>query len=179
MHFHTNILALTILLAGCTSHAVTPGDTTGPETWGASDNVTHIENLYFSGQVDTESLHMAKLQGVTTIVNTRYPAEMDWDEKSIAENLGLEYIIIPISRDSDTFDPQTIAQIDTVVRERKGQKILMHCSSGNRVAAWYAIHLIDKQNMKDDEALAVARKNGLTRAGMEKRVHTYLGEQNR
>lgn len=174
MHFRTNIAAITILLAGCASHAVTPKDTTGPETWGASDNVTHIENLYFSGQVDAESLHMARMQGVTTIVNTRYPSEMDWDEKSAAENIGLEYISIPISRDSDTFDPQTIARIDAVVGERTGQKILMHCSSGNRVAAWYAIHLVEKQNMKDDDAIDVARRNGLTREGMESRVHVYL-----
>jgi protein tyrosine phosphatase (PTP) superfamily phosphohydrolase (DUF442 family) len=174
VHFRTNIAAITILLAGCASHAVTPGDTTGPETWGASDNVTHIENLYFSGQVDAESLHMARMQGVTTIVNTRYPSEMDWDEKSAAENIGLEYISIPISRDSDTFDPQTIARIDAVVGERTGQKILMHCSSGNRVAAWYAIHLVEKQNMKDDDAIDVARRNGLTREGMESRVHVYL-----
>jgi protein tyrosine phosphatase (PTP) superfamily phosphohydrolase (DUF442 family) len=174
VHFRTNIAAITILLAGCASHAVTPEDTTGPETWGASDNVTHIENLYFSGQVDAESLHMARMQGVTTIVNTRYPSEMDWDEKSAAENIGLEYISIPISRDSDTFDPQTIARIDAVVGERTGQKILMHCSSGNRVAAWYAIHLVEKQNMKDDDAIDVARRNGLTREGMESRVHVYL-----
>jgi protein tyrosine phosphatase (PTP) superfamily phosphohydrolase (DUF442 family) len=179
VHFHINIAALTILLTGCASHAVTPGDTTGPETWGASDNVTHIENLYFSGQVDIESLQMARMQGVTTIINSRYPSEMDWDEKSAAENLGLEYISIPISKTSDTFDPQTIARIDTMVGERKGQKILMHCSSGNRVAAWYAIHLVDKQNMKDDEAIDVARRNGLTREGMESRVHNYLDKNDR
>ena len=177
MHFHTNIAAISILLTGCAGHAVTPGDTTGPETWGASDNVTHVENLYFSGQVNTESLHMAKMQGVTTIINSRYPSEMDWDEKSAAENLGLEYISIPISKTSDTFDPGTIAQIDAIVGERKGQKILMHCSSGNRVAAWYAIHLVDKRDMTEGDALDVARKNGLTREGMEKRVHTYLDGQ--
>ena len=179
MNFYTRIVLLSVFLVGCTAHTVSPDDVTGPETWGASDNVTHVENLYFSGQVDVESLQMAKMQGVTTIVNARYPSEMDWNEKRAAENLGMEYISIPISKESDTFDPVTMAQIDTIVGERKDHQILIHCSSGNRVAAWYAIHLIDKQNMKDDEALAVARKNGLTREGMEKRVHTYLGEQSR
>jgi len=179
VNFYTRTVALCIFLAGCSTHAVSPDDVTGPETWGASDNVTHVENLYFSGQVDVASLQMAKMQGVTTIVNARDPSEMDWDEKSAAEELGLEYISIPISKTSETFDSGTIAQFDTFVGERKNQKILIHCSSGNRVAAWYAIHLIDKKNMKDEEALDVARKNGLTREGMENRVHTYLGEQDR
>ena len=179
MNFYARTMMLCILLVGCTAHAVKPADVTGPETWGASNNVTHVENLYFSGQVDAESLHMARMQGVTTIVNARHPSEMDWDEKSVAEDLGLEYISIPISKKSDTFDPETIAQIDTVVGKRKGQKILMHCSSGNRVAAWYAIHLVDKQDMKNDDALDVARKNGLTREGMESRVRTYLDENDR
>jgi protein tyrosine phosphatase (PTP) superfamily phosphohydrolase (DUF442 family) len=56
-------------------------------------------------------------------------------------------------------------------------KILMHCSSGNRVAAWYAIHLVQQKNMARDDALAIARRNGLTKDSMIARVQTYLDEQ--
>jgi protein tyrosine phosphatase (PTP) superfamily phosphohydrolase (DUF442 family) len=172
------LIVLFIFLAGCASHAVGPGDIVGPETWGASDNVTHVGNIYFSGQVDSDALHMARLQGITTVVNMRSSSEIDWDEKSAAENLGLEYLNIPIAKDSNTFDPETIARLENVLRERPNMKILMHCSSGNRVAAWYAIHLVQQKNMARDDALAIARRNGLTKDSMIARVQTYLDEQN-
>ncbi|MGI9265357.1 MAG: hypothetical protein ACR2QU_10525, partial [Gammaproteobacteria bacterium] len=81
---------------------------------------------------------------------------------------------IPVSKASNTFDPETIALLDNILRERPNKKILMHCSSGNRVAAWYAIHLVQVEDMERDNALDIARRNGLTRKGMEQRVHTYL-----
>ena len=177
MYSYPGLIVLSIFLAGCASHAVNPDDVVGPETWGVSDNVTHVGDLYFSGQVDSDALHMARLQGITTVVNMRGSSEIDWDEKRAAESLGLEYLNIPISKDSNTFDPQTIARLESVLRERANKKILMHCSSGNRVAAWYAIHLVQQKNMAHDDALAVARKNGLIKDSMVVRVQTYLDEQ--
>ena len=179
MYSYPGMIVLFIFLAGCAGHAVEPDDVIGPEIWGVSDNVTHVGDIYFSGQIDSDALHMARLQGITTVVNMRGSSEIEWDEKSAAENLGLEYLNIPIEKDSSTFDPETIARLEIVLRERPNKKILMHCSSGNRVAAWYAIHLVQQKNMAHDDALAIARRNGLTRNSMIARVRTYLDEQNR
>ncbi|MGI9265243.1 MAG: hypothetical protein ACR2QU_09945, partial [Gammaproteobacteria bacterium] len=79
MNSCTGLVLLIFLLAGCSSPSSTPADVGGPETWGASDNVTHVGNLYFSEQVDSDALHMARLQGIETVVNLRGPSELDWD----------------------------------------------------------------------------------------------------
>ena len=165
---------LSAWLAGCTTLAMTPSDVGGPETWGASDNVTHLRHLYFSEQPDAEALRVARSKGVTTVIDLREPGESQWNERVAAEEAGIEYLNIPIKKESDTLDSATLRAISAAVEAQNGQPVLLHCSSGNRASAWLAVHLIEDHAMSKDDALVIARKAGLSMQGMERRVATYL-----
>lgn len=168
------ILVLNLLMLGGCSTDVRPDDVLGPMTWGASENVTHVENLYFSEQPDSETLRFARANGVTTVVNLRGPAETDWNQEGTTRELGMDYVNAPVSRTSDSFDRNTIETLNTLMGERRDQRIFIYCSSGNRVAGWYAIYLVQQRGMEIDDALEVARRTGLTRQSIEDRVRRYL-----
>ncbi len=192
MRNYVVVLVLSALLGACASpsippadeampanankqaHAITPADVSAPQTWGDSDNVTKIRHLYFSEQPDAEALRIAKTNGVTTVINLRAPGESDWDEAAAAKKLGLNYVNIPIRKESATFDSSAIAAINAAVRDQEGSPVLLHCSSGNRAAAWLAIHLIEAHKLSGEDAIAVAQKAGLTSDDMVQRVETYL-----
>lgn len=152
-------------------------DATGPQSWGAADNVMRVEHLYFSAQPDEETLRTAKANGVDVVVNLRLPEEQEWDEQAAVERLGLLYYNVPIARSSETLSQESLERIETIVRAHRDQQILLHCSTGNRASAWFATHLVDAHDMATDDAIRVARKTGLTNAGMETRVRTYLRER--
>ena len=176
MTFVAGLLA-SLFLVSCANQTIRPADVTEPATWGASDNVVQLRHLYFSEQPDAETLRIAQSRGVTTVINMRDPGELDWDEKAAAEAAGLQYINIPIAKQASSFDAAAIDRISAVVRESKGQPILLHCSSGNRAAGWLAIHLVEAHNLSEAQALRIASKAGLTSEVIESRVRNYLNSE--
>lgn len=174
-----SVLVSVSLLVACASQPIKPVDVTGPEIWGGADNVTGLRHLYFSSQPDAETLRIAKTRGVTAIIDLRSPEESDWDEKGAATKLGLAYANVPITRDGESLDPAALQHIEYLVRAQKGAPVLLHCGSGNRAAAWLAVHLVGAHDLERGNALAVAEKAGLNHAPTKARVVQYLKEQDR
>lgn len=168
------LLGTLLLIAACSVSEVRPGDVSAPMTWGASENVTHVHNLYFSEQPDEKTLRFARANGATTVVNLRAPGEMDWDQEAVTRKLGMDYVILPVSKKSDSFDRDTVQKLNALVNDRRSQTLFFHCSSGNRAAGWYAIYLVEVRGMSADDAIPIARQVGLTKPEMEARVRNYL-----
>ena len=147
-----------------------------PMTWGAADNVVQVGPLYVSRQPDVATLEAARDAGVTTVINLRGPDEMDWDEAAAVRALGLQYYNVPITGGGPSFDAAAIDEIGKAVAARRGGKVLMHCRSGNRAAAWLAVHLANDHDLPVDEAISIARDAGLTYEPLESRVRSYVGE---
>jgi len=157
--------------------AITASDFSAPDTWGAAKNVVGIRHLFLSGQPDSESFAAAAEHGVGVVINLRYPDEQDWDEAAAAAAAGLDYYNLPVSRSGPGFDDETLARISAVVGEHRDTKILMHCSTGNRAAAWLAYHLVRDHGMPVEESIELSQLAGLTNAGMQTRVRDYLAPQ--
>ncbi|MEM9532629.1 MAG: sulfur transferase domain-containing protein [Pseudomonadota bacterium] len=128
--------------------------------------------VYIAGQPAPADLVAAREAGVTVVINTRGPAELDWDESAAAEQAGLIYHNVPLSRGGN--DAQAYARISELIAAHEGQKVLVHCGSGNRAAGWLATHLVEHDGQKVSDALATARGAGLTSDALAKRVQTYL-----
>jgi uncharacterized protein (TIGR01244 family) len=114
-----------------------------------------------TGQPDREILSMAKEAGFTTIVDLRGESEdRGMDEAAEIQALGMSYITLPIAGAGDiTFD--NAAALDKILADADGP-VLLHCASGNRVGALYA--LMEKMDgATDEEALAAGKAAGLTR----------------
>ncbi len=168
------VVAILSILA-CSAQApesVEADGVTGPFAWGATQ-VTRAGNLYFAGQPDEETFEVARDRGVGVVVNLRLPGEHYWNEVSTVEGLGMAYYNVPVAS-GEPFSREAFAEIERIVGEHGDEPILVHCRSGERVAAWYATHLVETQGLEQGEALAVARAAGLRRDATALAVAEYL-----
>ncbi len=157
-----------------TAPAVTDADIGKAQTWGGSHNVVSVKHLFFSEQPDAAALQAARNHDVGVVINLREPSEMDWDEAAEAENLGMTYYNVPVAAEGSGLDQEAMQTISRLAQQHGDQKILLHCSSGNRAAAWLAVHLANDHGMTVEQSIALAQQAGLTKPNMETRVRNYL-----
>ena len=148
----------------------------GPQKWGAADNVMQLEHVHVSGQPDAEGFAEARANGIGVVIDARLPGEVDWDERAAVEAAGMSYYNVPISREGDSLDRGSLREITAIVERNRDEQILVHCRSGNRVSAWLATHLVEDHGLETDEAIGIAREMGLTSEPLEERVRRYLDE---
>ena len=144
------------------------------ETWGENTEVVRYERFYIAGQPDAPAIEDAGMEGVTLIINLRSESESDWYEAGAAETFGLQYLQVPVDGRATPLAPEPFNQINQVVEANPDSKILVHCASGNRAAAWLAIYLAQVRGMNAEEAISLARQAGLTSGGLENKVREYL-----
>ena len=173
-------LAIAIAASACANHAIRPADITTHENWPGTENVREYHGIFFSGQPDAEGLKAFKLAGVTTVINLRPEDEMstlDFDEAAEASELGLEYHAYPWPK-KEALQAEAVQSIERVAVEKykAGEKVLLHCSSGNRAAGWFAVHLRKGHGMSIEDAFGTAKAAGLSRESTLQQVREYLGE---
>jgi len=126
-----------------------------------------------SGQPDEAMLQAISAAGFSTVVDMRSAKEdRGFDEQKEIERLGMAYVLLPIgSADDITLD--NAAVLDQILAENEGP-VLLHCASGNRVGALYALR--EKMHgASNDDALAVGKAAGMTR--LEKVVRERLDSE--
>ena len=117
--------------------------------------------ISFRAEPDKQVLSLAKEAGFTTIIDLRGESEdRGMDEAAEVEALGMRYVTLPIAGAGDvTFD--NAAALDKILADIDGPA-LVHCASGNRVGALFALR--EKMSgASDEDALAVGKAAGLTR----------------
>ncbi|MEN8184249.1 MAG: hypothetical protein ABFS46_17115 [Myxococcota bacterium] len=171
------LLGVLALLAVCSraSESVRTDEVAGPFSWGAASNVTHVRHFWFSGQPDEDALEAARGEGIGIVINLREVHEHGWDEEQAVENLGMRYYSVPVPR-KKPFPAAAFAQIEALVKDNENEQILIHCSTANRAAGWFATYLVAEHGMSLDDALAVGRKVGITKDAIAQSVANYLGE---
>ncbi|MDH3646121.1 MAG: sulfur transferase domain-containing protein [Gammaproteobacteria bacterium] len=162
------LAATTALLSGCGGVEIK-----APVSWGGT-NIVQADNLYFAGQPDQKTLEAARDAGIDIVINMRLPNELEWDEAAAVRELGVQYLSMPVSKTGPGFDSAVIESLHDIVTRNADRNILLHCSTGNRVSAWYALYLVQKHGLSQEEALSIAAQTGLTRAGLVTRVEEYL-----
>ncbi|MGB5740743.1 MAG: sulfur transferase domain-containing protein, partial [Woeseia sp.] len=91
-----------------------------------------------SGQPNAAALSAIAAAGYAGVVDLRTEGESrGFDEAQTAETLGLGYRSLPIAGPDDvTFE--NAAKLDALLAEFAGP-VLLHCGSGNRVGALFAL----------------------------------------
>ncbi len=121
------------------------------------------EGLLTGGQPSIEQLEAAARDGYHTVVNLRPPGEQnDWDEASKAAALGLRYITIPIAEVGD-LTAESAGMLAGIIGDPANKPIMVHCASGNRVGALFALKAFHLDGESAERALAIGREAGLTR----------------
>ncbi len=124
------------------------------------------------GQPTDEQLAMAKEKGVKTVVNLRAASEEKDgyanESKKLGE-LGVKYVHIPI--DGKTGEGLNEENAKKLAELLNGEKpMIVHCASGQRVGALYALKAFYVDKKPAEEALTIGRANGLSKPELEKIV---------
>ncbi len=162
--------------AAASPDGVGPAEPGAAETWGAGTQVVPAGRFFISGQPDALALERAKAEGVTVVISLRGESESDWDEAGAAASLGLDFYRVPLNGKVPELAAGPLIQISEIVQANPDARILVHCSSGTRASAWYAVYLADYLGMGIDEAIAVANETGLKSKSMEDKVRAYLAQ---
>ena len=127
-----------------------------------------------TGQPDAAMLEAIAAAGYVGVVDLRGPGEpRGFDEAGTATALGLRYVALPVNGPGDV-TWEYAAELDRILADLDGP-VLLHCASGNRVGALYAL-AASAAGASDEAALQAGRRAGLTR--FEQVVRDRLDERN-
>jgi uncharacterized protein (TIGR01244 family) len=130
------------------------------------------EELIAGGVPSNQGLTQAAEQGIRTIIDVRDPSEGAEEEKGNAEAVGLRYVNIPITLDN--FSEAQAKQLDEVLKDENTGPALLHCASGQRAVAVWALHQNRHEGKSAEDAMKAAKEKGLTKPELEQKLQTLL-----
>ncbi len=139
----------------------------------------HCPNLQVicGGQPSSDQLAAFAKERGHTVVNLRTDDEMatlrGWDEGRVVRSLGMRYVRIPV-RDETDLTHEACVQLGKAMAPVGGEPIMVHCASGQRVAALMALKSVWIDQQPIEVALQIGRDAGLDR--MEPQVQKMLNE---
>jgi uncharacterized protein (TIGR01244 family) len=135
---------------------------------------TPAPGLLTGGQPTPEQFDEIAQAGYRTVINLRGEGEEGrWDEASRAEELGIEYIELPIAGRGDVTRENALALGELLIDEGR-KPAVVHCASGNRVGALFALYAFYGKGDSPEAALEVGKAAGLT--SLEETVRGMLQE---
>lgn len=156
------LLGITVATAACANETAMPARIHVDVAAVVEQNsVLPVDGITSAGQPDEQALRVFAEAGYVAVIDMRGPEEnRGMDEKAVVEDLGLEYVSLPIvGRDGISYE--NARELGKVLSGYDGP-VLLHCGSGNRVGAVLALR--ESLNGADDEAaLEYGRSAGLTR----------------
>ncbi len=134
--------------------------------------LTPSASISTGGRAQPADLQDAKDQGLQTIVNL-CPISEDpgFDEAALVASLGMSYINIPVAGAAD-LSADKARELSRVLAAQSGP-VLVHCASGNRVGALFALKAFHVDGANLEDALTIGRAHGLK--AMEPQVRALLG----
>jgi protein tyrosine phosphatase (PTP) superfamily phosphohydrolase (DUF442 family) len=111
------------------------------------------DKLSTSGQPTKEEIQLIADEGFEVLINTRPQFEMDevFNEKAIAENLGIKYFQIETELNNPNMDE--LIRFLEIMTKFKENKILLHCHRNKRASALLAIYRVNKLGWSKEDAL--------------------------
>jgi len=118
------------------------------------------DKICTGGQPSLDDLARLKADGVKAVINLRLASEMNVEEESAkAKELGLRYFHIPF--DNANPKPEAADEFLKVMADPANRPVFIHCTSANRVGAFWMIYRVLKDGWKLEEAEEEAKKVGM------------------
>lgn len=117
-------------------------------------------DLICGGMPSPDDLRNAQKAGVRTVVNLCQPQETPPYEASLVQELGMQYVQIPVGGPPDLTETKA-RELAAVVDNCANHPVLIHCMSGNRVGALLALKASYADGASAQEALQFGRASGL------------------
>lgn len=114
---------------------------------------TALDGVLSAGQPSRADLEAARRAGTGTVVNLRPDGEFfEYDEAAVAAEMGLRYVHIPIAGPQD-LTLENAQALDRALSEEQAKPAIVHCGSGNRVGALFALRSRHVAGESADRAL--------------------------
>jgi len=137
-------------------------------------------DVLVGGQPTVAQLESAAAVGVRTIVNLRPEKELGiYDtsgraEAAIVEHLGMRYVLIPVQGGAD-LNEENARRLAEALEAPDALPAMVHCASGNRVGALFALKAAWLDGASAEAALELGLGAGMTR--LEGAIREKLGAE--
>jgi len=138
-------------------------------------NPVQVGNLLIGGQPSRVALAQLAETGYKTVLSVRGKSEVSWDEKMVADSLGMNFFSIEMENLVEEITSEQVERFAKLMEAGESPMVL-HCGSGNRISGLWAVWLVEHRNVPPEEALRIASQTGMKeiRAAVQKRLG--LGE---
>ncbi|HYE14134.1 MAG TPA: sulfur transferase domain-containing protein [Pyrinomonadaceae bacterium] len=133
-------------------------------------NCSQVGDFYITAQpTDPQGIETANSLGVVSVVclrdsaetaNPPYPA-FDPQEDATATSLGMNFVNVPFPHGMQQSQFDVRAGVVLAALDLLPKPLLMHCSSGDRASALWAVHLMEQCGLPQQEAIGLAQTTGL------------------
>ncbi len=166
------ILIFNLLLLGCSG---LNESTNSNIHFGKNLNGYKYGDIYFSGQPSNDDFNELKEQGFSTVINLREKSEYnEKSERDIVKSTRMKYVNIPFPKEMNLTN-KMISRVTSAVMESRGEgKVLVHCSSGNRVGLWLGGHFYKDHGFSKQRSLSTAKKLGLSKKEAIDKLSIFL-----
>jgi len=132
----------------------------------------YTEQFIVGGQPTEADLTALAHKGIKTVINLRGKDEFSkFAEKDKVEALGMNYIAVPINGAAG-LNKENLMLFSAAIENKS--KTFVHCASGNRVGAMFALAAYYNDHANVEEAVKIGKKSGLT--GLETKVRKIMSE---
>ena len=123
-----------------------------------------LDGVLTGGQPTVDQIKQAAETGFKAVVNLRTDNELPdpAQELTWVEGSGMKYFHIPISVPEDLTPQKTKVFVD-VLSKPENYPLIIHCKSGNRVGAMFALKAFHIDEKEIEEALLIGKMAGLTK----------------
>jgi protein tyrosine phosphatase (PTP) superfamily phosphohydrolase (DUF442 family) len=119
-----------------------------------------LEGVIACGLPTEQELREAHQGGLRTVINLCPVAEQKIDEQALITGLGMRYVHLPIAGPADLTRANAM-RLAELLADPTARPLMVHCASGNRVGALFALKAFFADGTDRDTALAAGRTTGL------------------
>lgn len=130
------------------------------------------DKLAAGGAPTARGLGQAAEQGIRTVIDLREPSKETAQEKDHADAVGLKYVNIPVS--VENFSPEHADKLADILKNPSTGPALLHCATGQRAVAVWALHRNRHEGVPAAQALLEAKQKGLQKPELETKLQTFL-----
>jgi len=119
-----------------------------------------VEGVIACGLPSEKELREAHAGGLRTVVNLCPAREQKFDEEALVTSLGMRYEHIPVAGAQD-LTRENALRLAQILSDPASRPAVVHCASGNRVGALFALKAFFADGCDPDTAIAAGRAAGL------------------
>lgn len=139
-------------------------------------NYAYVEmTVACAGATTPAAMAGVKRLGYKSVINLREATEEGADidaEAAAAKAAGINFVHLPLNSQSP--DPAVVPRFLKAVTDPANQPAFIHCASGNRAAALWAIKRVQIDHWSADRAMVEASELGLTHDSLKAFVLDYI-----